>query len=108
MVMVTKAGGGINSNKLVRPSVRIGTPSAGKNPKAVGQIGSTLGNKATNQPKLLTKAVESIGAKAPAAASVPLGNEVATNVGKGGPGAGRTVYGSGSQCQHGPVAGARK
>jgi hypothetical protein len=30
-----------------------------------------------------------------------LGNEVAKNVGRGGPGAGRTVYASGSQMQHG-------
>jgi hypothetical protein len=36
---------------------------------------------------------------------VPLGNELTTNVGKGGPGAGRTLYGkSGMQGQHGPSA----
>ena len=35
-----------------------------------------------------------------------LGNEVALNVGSGGPGAGRTLYGqSGTNAQHGPVAG---
>jgi hypothetical protein len=37
---------------------------------------------------------------------VKFGNELATNVGKGGPGTGRTLYGqSGLQGQHGPVAG---
>jgi hypothetical protein len=36
--------------------------------------------------------------------SVPLGNAVAGNVGKGGPGTGRKLYGkSGSQCQTGPA-----
>jgi hypothetical protein len=34
-----------------------------------------------------------------------MGNAVATNVGKGGPGAGRTVMRSGSQSQHGPIVG---
>jgi hypothetical protein len=37
---------------------------------------------------------------------VKLGNEVALNVGPGGCGTGRTLYGqSSSQGQHGPVAG---
>jgi hypothetical protein len=33
-----------------------------------------------------------------------LGNELATNVGCGGPGAGRTVYQRGMQAQHGSAA----
>jgi hypothetical protein len=33
------------------------------------------------------------------------GNELATNVGKGGPGTGRVTYASGSQGTHGAVAG---
>jgi hypothetical protein len=37
---------------------------------------------------------------------VPLGNAVATNVGAGGPGTGRTVYQTGYQSMHGaPVQG---
>jgi hypothetical protein len=36
---------------------------------------------------------------------VPFGNEVALNVGKGGCGTGRTIYKTGSQDQHGDVAG---
>jgi hypothetical protein len=39
---------------------------------------------------------------------VKLGNEIAGNVGKGGPGAGRDVHKSGAQGQHGPVAGTRR
>jgi hypothetical protein len=35
---------------------------------------------------------------------VPFGNEVALNVGKGGPGAGREVMSCGSQGQHGSAA----
>jgi hypothetical protein len=38
--------------------------------------------------------------------SVPFGNEVALNVGKGGCGTGRTLYGqAGTQGTHGDVAG---
>jgi hypothetical protein len=39
----------------------------------------------------------------PAGGSAPLGNQVALNVGRGGPGAGRTVLRTGSQGTHGPV-----
>jgi hypothetical protein len=36
---------------------------------------------------------------------VPFGNAVALNVGKGGPGTGRTIYQRGTQGQQGEVAG---
>jgi hypothetical protein len=36
-----------------------------------------------------------------------LGNEIALNVGPGGCGTGRTIYKTGPQEQHGPVAGTR-
>jgi hypothetical protein len=39
----------------------------------------------------------------PAQAPCCLGNEIAKNVGRGGPGVGRTVYATGSQGQQGPV-----
>jgi hypothetical protein len=49
------------------------------------------------------------GGNAPTNAAQKLGNEVALNVGKGGPGAGRTMYGkSGSQQQYGSPAGQPK
>lgn len=49
--------------------------------------------------------VADVRTKAPPAvrsvkAAVPLGNEVAKNVGAGGPGKGRTVHGCGSQGKH--------
>ena len=50
-----------------------------------------------------------IAGKMPGVGATKLGNEVALNVGGGGPGAGRTLYGqSGVQGQHGPVAGSTK
>jgi hypothetical protein len=42
---------------------------------------------------------------APAKAAVELGNKCCLDIGRGGPGVGRTVYRSGSQDQYGPVAG---
>jgi hypothetical protein len=78
--------------------VRNGQPSTRINPRGVSQIGSSMGNKAMNDPKQLTKAVEPV--RAGAMPGVRLGNEVAKNVGGGGPGSGRSVMKSGSQHGH--------
>jgi hypothetical protein len=74
----------------------------GVNPGFAGQIGTHVGNHITDgKVAAPTKVIERPAAAGPI--SVPLGNAVATNVGKGGPGAGRTVMASGSQATHGPV-----
>ena len=101
----SKAGGGIRSREFVRKPVKVGTQAREMRPEGVAQIGSSMGNCATNQGRTLPGAVEPVQGKAlPAGLSVPLGNQVALNVGKGGPGAGRVLYGkSGSQSQHGPA-----
>jgi hypothetical protein len=98
-----RSGGGITSNKLVRPDVRSGAPSTNKmSPAGAAQLGVALGDKVHN------RAHTGQGFRTPlqagVRAQVPLGNAVAGNVGGGGPGTGRTVYGAGSQGQHGPVA----
>jgi hypothetical protein len=71
-------------------------------PDAVSNIGLSKGNhvtggggRETNRP--------AVPLYAPAQAPCCLGNEVAKNVGRGGPGVGRTIYQSGSQMQHGPA-----
>ena len=95
----SNAGGGINSNKLVRPPVRYGESARAANVKAVSQIGSSLGNRATQSNRNLKSADEPFrGERNP---NSPLGNEVAKNVGEGGPGRGRTTYATGSQARHG-------
>jgi hypothetical protein len=106
--MATKqVGGGSRSRNVVEPKVRTGAARREINPKAVSQIGSSMGNRATDQTKKLDSVEKFVGPKKPI--SVPLGNEVALNVGKGGCGAGRTLYGkSGAQQQYGPVAGSPK
>jgi hypothetical protein len=101
--MASKSGGGSTSRNVVRPGMRNGQPSTRINPRGVSQIGSSMSNHSMDSSgKKLTKSVEPVrGASMP---GVKLGNEVAKNVGGGGPGAGRQVMGSGTQGQHGPVA----
>jgi hypothetical protein len=113
----SKAGGGINSKNVRSVPVRVGERGCEIRPQGVSQIGSSMGDHGTDGPKLLRKSVEPVhGAYRPAGSpgGVPLGNEVALNVGKGGVGTGRTVMRSGSQGQHGsanpgsPAPGANK
>ncbi len=100
------AGGGPGSRQVHRQEVREGKPRHGKNVRAVSQIGSSMGNHSTegrSADKILRKAVERMegGRGTPS----ELGNSVALNIGKGGPGKGRQVYFTGSQQTHGPVVG---
>ena len=89
-----RSGGGVTMNKNVRVGVRAGPASTNViNPKRTSQIGTAVDS----------RAVERV--KAGTASQVPLGNQLAANVGKGGPGAGRTLYGQcGTQGMHGAPA----
>jgi hypothetical protein len=102
---MAKGNQGISSNKLVRPGVATGAPREGITSGYAGQIGNALGNHAMGQGGRTLK-----GGAAPMNTAAPyqsaLGNEVAGNVGKGGPGKGRTVYASGSQARHGAATSA--
>src|SRR5262245_888261 len=103
-----KPGGGFGSRQHTRVEVHYGQQSKGRNPRAVSQIGQAMGNHATEHTGKMnrTEVMERMGSSAaPTAAGIRLGNELAGNVGKGGPGAGRTLYGqSGSNQTYGPVA----
>jgi hypothetical protein len=85
-----RPAGGINSNKRVEVPVRTGSGAHGKNPGHVGQIGVSVDPRAVEE------------RKRPAPES-RFGNEVALNVGGGGPGVGREVFRSGAQGTHGPI-----
>jgi hypothetical protein len=105
-----KAGGGINSNKVVQKPVKVGQRAEAINERGVSQIGSNLGNKATDKPGILKGGVEPFrGAPRPPGSpgGVELGNSVAART-VCGPGGSREVSKSGAQGQHGPVAGTPK
>jgi hypothetical protein len=93
-------GGGPKSRNVVHPNVRTGSGSHSTSPGYVSQLGNKVGSHVTN--------VGDTGYRGDAMHTgksfhpVPFGNEVALNVGPGGCGTGRTLYGqAGSQGQHG-------
>jgi hypothetical protein len=87
-----KSGGGITSNKLRQVGIKAGPRRTNViSPSAVADVGAAI-----SYPRLpLIKST---------APQVPLGNDLATNVGRGKPGAGRTIYPCGYQDLHGAVA----
>lgn len=109
--MANKKGGGIGSRQHRSVGVRNGTARPrGQNPRWTSQIGQSYGNKAMNRPGMMpTEKVIEKRRTGEVGLGARLGNELALNVGKGGPGTGRTLYGqSGSNQTYGPVAGSPK
>ena len=99
-----KKGGGAGSRVVTERPVKVGRDAQEMRVRGVSQYGQAIGNKATKSGVVKGIPSERVqGARLPAGLSVPLGNEVALNVGGGGPGRGRDVSRSGSQCVQGPV-----
>jgi hypothetical protein len=102
--MAKLSGGGITSNKLVKPGVRAGARTTQKvDVGGVSQIGQAMGARRRDN-VVTTQSSAKPMFQGNAQAATPLGNELATNVGKGGPGTGRTIYDRGTQAQTGPAA----
>ena len=103
--MATKGsgGGGYGSRQHVEKPVRTGSGSHNARPAGVSQLGYMVGDHTTNRPGSSGYTGEKL--HGPASRNfqpVPFGNEVALNVGKGGCGTGRNLYGqAGSQGTHG-------
>jgi hypothetical protein len=98
--MAMKGNQGISSKNVVHPKVRTGSGSRGVRESGAESIGKSYGSHITNKsdtgyrgPKFHSDQVFHSGVK--------YGNEVALNVKGGGPGTGRTIYKTGSQCQTG-------
>ena len=106
MAKSSSAGGGINSNKLVRPPVRDGKPANGARPGYPDLLGNMRGTHVTDGKTDLPAKLTPMQTVRPPI-SVPLGNELATNVGKGGPGTGRKVMATGTQMQYGAATSSR-
>jgi hypothetical protein len=101
-----KPGGGIASRQHVEKGVRYGQGAMKADLRGVSQIGESMGSHITEKSKELKNVIKPLRSGAMGGmGSVPLGNQIAGNVGSGGPGKGRTLYGqAGSQGQHGAVA----
>jgi hypothetical protein len=93
-------GGGYGSRQHVETKVRTGSGSFGTSPGGAGQLGQKQGSHVTRgeESNYRGDPLHSGRSFQP----VKFGNEVALNVGKGGCGTGRTLYGqAGSQGTHG-------
>jgi hypothetical protein len=104
--MVSKSGnqkgGGYGSRQHIETKVRTGTGSKSTRPAGVSQIGYQVGDHTTNRPGSSGYRGEKLHSPERNFQPVKFGNEVALNVGKGGCGTGRTLYGqAGLQGTHG-------
>lgn len=95
------SGGGIGMNKNVEKSVRTGACAKAAHLGGVSQLGNKTGNHLTNKSSTSYRGDPLFAG--PGYNPVKYGNELATNVGAGGPGKGREVMRSGSQGTHGSV-----
>jgi hypothetical protein len=98
-----KPGGGIASRQHVQTPIRTGSGSKSTRPAGVSQIGYAVGDHSTHRPGSTGYRGEKLHGPAERNFQpVKFGNEVALNVGKGGCGTGRTLYGqAGTQGTHG-------
>ena len=104
-----KSGGGYSSLKVreKREATRERPRVKAANPSMVSDWGAHRGAHVTSDGgRDLKFKNEKLYDAGPSFQPVPLGNSLATNVGKGGPGKGREVFARGSQCMTGtPVQG---
>lgn len=96
-----RPGGGIASRQHIETSVRTGSGSHGTRPGGAASIGSSYGSHVTEKSDTGYRGPKFHDGKS--FQPVKFGNEMALNVGGGGPGKGRTVYASGSQGMQGAV-----
>jgi hypothetical protein len=105
--MAKVTGGGIQSRVNKEVPIRTGSAAKVVNPGGSDQLGQALGAMRDGNNHILNKAHTTplYGGNLAGPGSTPLGNSLVNNVGSGGPGAGRTLYGqSGSQGMQGPPA----
>jgi hypothetical protein len=101
----TGSGGGLGSKNVVAKPQSLGTPARGMHPGGVSQLGSAVGNHITGDGGRTTnyRGDPWTDGRVPAGGKQRLGNELTNNVGKGGPGTGRTIHHCGSQSSPGPT-----
>jgi hypothetical protein len=98
-----RPGGGIKSRNVREQGNRTGKREGASRirPSGAAQLGQRQGNHVTEQGSTGYGGLEINAGPMGGVGAVKLGNEVALNVKGGGPGKGRTVMPSGSQCMTG-------
>jgi hypothetical protein len=106
MASGNRKGGGLGSRVVREVPVRVGNRSDVVNPRGVSQVGQSLGNHVTESARKGQPVENVYAGRLPAGGpgGIALGNAKALDVGKGGAGAGRNLYGqSGSNKTYGPA-----
>jgi hypothetical protein len=104
--MAKLTGGGIQSSVNKKVGIRGGKASARIiDPAGLSQLGAAQGSRLSKSGSYLPESSAKQMFRGSKPNPVAFGNALSTNVGKGAPGAGRTVMRSGSQSLHGSVAG---
>jgi hypothetical protein len=99
-----RSGGGPTMNKVRQVGVKAGSPNTLKvSVDAASSIGRSVGNHVSDGSGSRNVQRPNTPLYAEVKAPVRYGNDLARNVGRGGPGAGRVVMPCGSQGTHGPV-----
>ena len=102
------SGGGINSRVVKQVDIKSGSPSlTAYSPRGVSQIGASQGSMLSKAGSFTSRNSAVPLSEGQKRDFVSLGNSLTNNIGAGGPGTGRTLYGQGgTQAVHGaPVAG---
>ena len=101
------SGGGISSRVVKQVDIKSGSPNlTAYSPRGVSQIGAAQGSRLDRAGSFTTRNSALPYSDGQRKDFVPLGNALTNNVGRGGPGSGRTLYGQGgTQQQHGPATG---
>jgi len=99
------SGGGISSRVVKQVDIKSGSPNlTAYSPRGVSQIGAAQGSRLDRAGSFTTRNSALPYSDGQRKDFVPLGNSLTNNVGPGGPGSGRTLYGQGgTQSVHGPV-----
>ena len=102
------SGGGISSRVVKQVDIKSGSPNlTAYSPRGVSQIGAAQGSRLDRAGSFTTRNSALPYSDGQRKDFVPLGNSLTNNIGPGGPGSGRVLYGQGgTQQMHGaPVQG---
>jgi hypothetical protein len=97
-------GGGYGSRQHTEVKIRTGSGSKATRPAGTNMFGAAQGDHVTRKGESTGWKGERLHDPSKNFQPVKFGNEVALNVGGGGPGAGREVMRSGAQGTHGSVS----